>query len=53
MWIENKLKELSDKFGKIPDVFCPYQLCQLSDGIIPTITIANARKYSCRGGIIN
>ena len=50
MWIENKLKELNDKFGKIPSAFCPYQLSDLSDGIIPTITTANAGGYGCRGG---
>ena len=51
MWIENKLKEIDNKFGKIPEVFCPYQLSDLSDGVIPTITTANAGGYGCRGGI--
>ena len=53
MWIDNKLKEIYNKFGKIPDVFSPYQLSDLSDGIIPTITTANAGGYGCMGGIIN
>lgn len=52
MWIENKLKELYIKFGEIPDVFCPYDLSDLSDGIIPTITASNARGIWCRGGVL-
>ena len=52
MWIDNKLKEMYSKFGKIPDVFCPYQLSDLSDGVIPTIATANAGGYTCRGVLL-
>ena len=35
------MKEMIDKYGKIPSVFAPYDLINLSHGICTTLTTAN------------
>ena len=50
MWIEGKIKEMIDKYGKIPSVFSPYDLIDLSHGICTTLTTANCGSYGARGG---
>ena len=52
MQIERKIKEMIDKYGKIPSVFSPYDLIDLSHGICTTLTTANCGDYSARGGTI-
>lgn len=52
MWIERKMKEMSDKYGKIPSVFSPYDLIDLSHGICSTLTTANCGGYGSRGGVL-
>lgn len=49
MWIERKMKEMIDKYGKIPSVFSPYNLTDLSDGICSTLTTANCNSYTSPG----
>lgn len=50
MWIERKMKEMIDKYGKISSVFSPYGLIDLSHGICTTLTTENCGGYSSRGG---
>lgn len=50
MWIKRKMKEMIDEYGKIPSVFSPYDLIDLSHGICTTLTTANCGSYSARGG---
>lgn len=52
MWIERKMKEMIDKYGKIPSVFSPYDLIDLSHGICTTLTTANCSSYGARGGVL-
>ena len=52
MWIERKMKEMIGKYGKIPSVFSPYDLIDLSHGICTTLTTGNCCNYSARGGTI-
>lgn len=52
MWIERKIKEMIDKYGKIPSVFSPYDLIDLSHDICTTLTTANCGNYSARGGVL-
>ena len=44
------MKEMIDKYGKIPSVFAPYDLIDLSHGICTTLTTANCGGYAARGG---
>ena len=52
MWIERKMKEMLDKYGRIPSVFIPYDLIDLSHGICTTLTTKNCGCYSARGGVL-
>ena len=52
MWIEKKMKEMIDKYGKIPNVFSPYDLIDLSHGICTTLTTINCGNYGARGGVL-
>jgi len=44
------MKEMIDKYGKIPSVFAPYDLIDLSHGICTTLTTANCGGICCSGG---
>lgn len=46
------MKEMIDKYGKIPSVFAPYDLIDLSHGICTTLTTANCGGYAARGGVL-
>ena len=52
MWIERKMKEMIDKYGKIPSVFSPYNLTDLSDGICSTLTTANCNGCTSPGSVL-